>query len=255
MNILLTNDDGISSKGIKALTDACLRRGHRVLMSAPVSQCSANSQHITLTSPIVTKCMENTEQILSYAVYGTPADCIRISKELFAGEKIDFCISGINDGENVGSGIYYSGTVCAAREAAMMYIPSLAVSIARGADEIQLDAAAEKAVGMAEKLIHTDFPRMGVVNINFPAVDPDTWPQMRLCPLSYAFYVDKYITCHNPHGEKYFWLGKGENIEEPQEGSDLYLLRKGIPTCSFISQYICNNDLLEGKMQDILQKT
>ena len=251
MNILLTNDDGISSKGIEALATACIERRHRVLMSAPASQCSANSQHITLTAPIVTKCMQNTDSVLSYAVYGTPADCIRIARELFAGEQIDFCISGVNNGENVGSGIYYSGTVSAAREAAMMYIPSIAVSVMHGGGEKQWCAAARKAVETAERLNGIKFPRMSVLNMNFPETDPGVWPQIHYCDLSRAFYVDKYVTCVNPNGEKYFWLGKGENIEEPQPESDLDLLRKGIPTCTLIAQYTVLNDELQEIMQNM----
>lgn len=253
MNILLTNDDGIFSKGIKALQDECTERGHRVLVSAPASQCSANSQHITLTAPIVTKLIQKTDRILSYSVYGTPSDCIRIAKELFAGEEIDCCISGINDGENVGSGIYYSGTVSAAREAAMMYIPAIAVSLMRGSGDRQLRAAAHSAVMAAEAMKDIALPRMGVVNMNYPCTDPDTWPEMRLCELSHAFYVDKYIPCENPQGEKYFWLGKGENIENPQVDSDLFLLRKGVPTCTVIAEYTNHNHAMKEKMQDILQ--
>ena len=133
MHILLTNDDGIFAPGIKALADAAIARGHQVSISAPSRQCSANSQHITLFAPITVKEVP-WENAKAYAVDGTPSDCVRITPALID-EKIDFCISGINQGENAGACVYYSGTVSAAREAAMLYIPAIAVSLMSGADD------------------------------------------------------------------------------------------------------------------------
>ena len=117
MHLLITNDDGVSSVGLKALADAAMRRGHRVFISAPNGQRSANSQHITLTAPIIVH-QHAWEGAEAYAVDGTPSDCVRVAPFL-ANAPFDFCLSGINHGENAGPAVYYSGTVAAAREAAL----------------------------------------------------------------------------------------------------------------------------------------
>ena len=97
MHILLTNDDGIQSIGLKMLAQAILRRGHTLLISAPQGQCSANSQHISLFGPIRVKKVD-WPGAAAYAIAGTPCDCVRLSPNL-TDKPIDFCISGINKGE------------------------------------------------------------------------------------------------------------------------------------------------------------
>lgn len=251
MRILITNDDGIRSAGIRALADACIRHGHEVYVAAPREQCSANSQHITLFGPIRVF-DQHWENAQAYAVQGTPADCVRVCGQLFEGVRFDLCLSGINNGENVGSGIYYSGTFSAAREAAMMYIPSVAVSIERKASPDMLAAAAERAMCIAEKYAEEVLPRMTVLNLNYPATGPEGWEKEIVCPLSSAYYVDTYETRVDPYGNRYFWLAPAEHIEEPQEGSDLWLLRRGKPTCTLIGPLECKNDA-EGLKERILR--
>lgn len=235
MRILLTNDDGIDSVGLRALSDAAVRRGHLVYISAPADQCSANSQHITLTGPVCTRKREIGGAQAAYAVQGTPCDCVRIAGPLYDNVKFDFCLSGINNGENVGSGVYYSGTFSAAREAAMQYIPAAAVSIEKGSSPEALRAAAENAVLIIEKAARYSFPRMAVLNLNYPEGDPETWQPMRACPQSRTYYIDEYETRLDPRGERYFWLSSEEHIEEAEEGSDLYLVRRGVPCATLIT--------------------
>ena len=255
MRILITNDDGIDSAGILALAEAAAERGHEVLISAPESQCSANSQHITLRTPILTKrrtdgCFAGME---AYAVSGTPADCVRISGALFEGKKPELCLSGVNNGENAGSGIYYSGTFAAAREAAMMYIPAFAVSIRAKAGREALYAAARHAVEVCGKMAGMALPRMTVVNLNYPRETPEEWRRMVLCPQSTAFFVDNYIPVSDPRGERLFWLAPEETIEPPEEGSDLWYLRHATPTCTLIGGLVDHNGGYAAKMQEILQ--
>lgn len=238
MRFLITNDDGIDSVGIQALKNAALRRGHTCFISAPLHQCSANSQHITLFQPLKTfRRTEGYEGCEAYAVDGTPADCVRISQPLFHDVPIDFVLSGINWGENVGAGIYYSGTLAAAREASMMYYRAIAVSIVGGADEKAFDAAAERAVIMAEQLKETAFPRLGVINLNFPATDAETWGEMKLCPAATSYFHDRYKAREDEDGERVFELQHGSTMEDPEEGTESYYLRRNHPTCTFLTGY------------------
>lgn len=243
MHILITNDDGIGSRGLKALADAALRRGHRVTVSAPVSQCSANSQHITLTKPLL---VHETpwEGARAFAIEGTPTDCVRTVPNLIE-EPIDFCLSGINNGENTGSAVYYSGTVAAAREAAMLYIPAMAVSIMRFAESDMLNHLANVAVALAERFSSVPLPRFTLININAPAIPPSDLKPLRVCPLSQAYFQDGYERRVSPLGQHYLWLAaddtSGVPMEEADPGSDYALLRAGHITCTFLGPFMDHN--------------
>lgn len=255
MHILLTNDDGIFAPGIKALADAAIERGHKVSLSAPSRQCSANSQHITLFSPITVKEIP-WENARAYAVDGTPADCVRITPSLI-NEKIDFCISGINQGENAGACVYYSGTVSAAREAAMLYIPAIAVSLMSGADDGMRKNMAEIAVKMAEKFQNVPLPKYTVINLNAPALPPEQLKPMKLARLSPLYCKDVYEKRINPYGQPYFWLSNKDADAVPLEkqehapGTDYAFLQEGHITCTFLGDFQDFNGDFAEKMQDL----
>ena len=243
MHILITNDDGIRAAGLKVLAETARSRGHRVTVCAPSSQCSANSQHITLTKPLLVH-DASWAGVQAFAVEGTPTDCARIAPDLTA-EHFDFCLSGINNGENAGSAVYYSGTVAAAREAAMLYIPAMAVSIIRGADEEMLRHLADTAVRLAEAFAGRPLPRFTLINLNAPALPPAQLKPLRVCPLSQAYYKDGYEKRVSPLGQQYLWLAaddtSGVPMEEPEAGSDYALLRAGHTTCTFLGGFTDHN--------------
>ncbi|MBQ8080445.1 MAG: 5'/3'-nucleotidase SurE [Clostridia bacterium] len=235
MYAMLTNDDGIASPGLQALRDEGLRRGHRILICAPKEQQSAASQRITLGRPLFVHQTEDSPSVQAWAIDGTPSDCVRVGVELADG-KPDFCISGINNGENAGSAVYYSGTVAAAREAAMHHIPAFAASlIAQGATDEMRRALAKKVFDLAENARLDRFPRYGVVNVNAPAIPSEDWGEITLCPLASAYYLDSYERRVSPHGQVYYWLKTGLPMEEPEPGSDYDLLRRGFVTCTVLA--------------------
>ncbi|MBQ4074409.1 MAG: 5'/3'-nucleotidase SurE [Clostridia bacterium] len=254
MHILITNDDGIHSIGLKVLVEAALARGHQVTISAPKGQCSANSQHITLTDPLLVNEVA-WPGVKAYAVSGTPCDCVRVAP-MFTDAHYDFCISGINKGENAGSAVYYSGTVSAAREAAMLYIPAIAVSIMPGADDEMRANLARIAVETAERFHGVPLPRFTFINLNAPALPPDQLKPMVVCPLSQAYYLDSYEKRVSPLGQMYFWLSaddtSGVPMEKPEEGSDYYFLHQGHLTCTFLGNLQDFNGDFAEKMQDLL---
>lgn len=253
MHILITNDDGIHSIGLKALVDAALARGHRVTVSAPKGQCSANSQHINLTAPLLVWEENRENGVKAYAVDGTPCDCVRVAP-MFPEAPYDFCISGINKGENAGSAVYYSGTVAAAREAAMLYIPAMAVSIQFGADDRMREHLAEMAVEIAERFQGETLPRFTLINLNGPALPPEEWKPLKICPLSRAYYLDAYEKRQSPHGQSYFWLAANDTSGVPMEpsepGTDYDLMQKGHATCTFLGDFRDYNADWADKMQD-----
>ena len=236
MYILITNDDGISAIGLRALVTAAQQRGHRVMVCAPAEQQSAASQRILLNAPLMVDRSHLYESAEAWAVSGTPADCVRIACEL-TDTAPDVCISGINDGENAGCAVFYSGTVAAAREAAMHDIPAFAVSIRPGADQAMLDTLADLSITMAEQSRLDAFPRLSVVNINAPAIPPEDWKGVRYSTVSQAFYHDTYERRASPRGQAYFWIRSGLPMDEPEPGSDYSLLCQGYVTVSVIGGF------------------
>ncbi len=126
MRILITNDDGYSATGLKMLKNALQMHGHHVTLVAPENNCSGQSHSITL-GPLLVRRVHETG-VDGYVVRGTPADCIRVACSGYLTETFDGVISGINDGFNLGTDTFVSGTVGAAREAAMRGLPSIALS-------------------------------------------------------------------------------------------------------------------------------
>ena len=183
----------------------------------------------------------------AFAVDGTPSDCARLGSHLSDG-KIDICISGINKGENVGAGIYYSGTVSAARDAAMLYMPAIAASLQFGGSEQGLQRLAQFTIDMAEKCVHYPFPRCGVLNINAPSTPVSEWKEPVFCPISSAYFLDNYVRRTSPLGQVYFWLGtEGDapqviHMEEHASATDADMLAKGHITLSVLSEFSTKNE-------------
>lgn len=134
MNILVANDDGINEVGIAILAKALMKYGD-VYVCAPDSGRSAASHSIKLLKPMTFEPVNLIEGVKAYQTSGTPADCIRIANSVL-NVKFDIVFSGINNGLNLGTDIIYSGTVAAAREAHIAYIPSVAISVDRDSFDI-----------------------------------------------------------------------------------------------------------------------
>ena len=225
MHFLLTNDDGVHAIGLKAMSAAALEKGHTVTVCAPQTQQSAASHHLTLSSPLIVHDVP-WEGAKAYAVGGTPADCARLG-QLLSGTPIDFVFSGINNGENAGTSVYYSGTVSAAREARMCGLKAMAVSIETGADWPMLLALGRLAVTLAEQLQQRDLPRLSLLNLNAPALPPQQWRPLQAAPMSDAFFLDTYERRSSPRGQTYFWLESGLKTEPHRPGTDMDLLSRG----------------------------
>ena len=255
MHILVTNDDGIQSVGLRILAEVAISRGHQVTISAPSSQCSANSQHITLTAPLLVHDVQ-WDGAVAYAIDGTPTDCVRAAHTLVE-QPIDFVLSGINNGENAGSAVYYSGTVGAAREATMLYLPAMAISIRPHADDSMRRHLAEMALQMAEHFAKTPLPRFTLINLNAPALPVKDWKPLRVCPLSRAYYLDGYEKRVSPLGQKYLWLvandTSGVPMEPAEPGSDYAYLLDGHVTCTFLGDFQDYNAQFVDKVQDFLK--
>lgn len=247
MHILISNDDGIFSPGIRILASAAAKRGHRVTVSAPATQQSAMSHRLTLNQSMMAKPYE-LAGARAFAVDGSPVDCVRLGRYLAEDEPIDFCLSGINDGTNLGTALYYSGTAAAAREAAMLNIPSMALSIGVRATEEMIENLADFALDLLPHFKERTMPRLSFLNINAEAIPPEQLKGARLCPISDSFFMDRYVQRVNPRGVPYFWIEAGVETEAVKPGTDIDLCEQGYITCTFVGGFTDNNHLFEGML-------
>ncbi|MDO5434966.1 MAG: 5'/3'-nucleotidase SurE [Clostridia bacterium] len=247
MNILLVNDDGFDSGYLRMLCRAAAARGHRVRVCAPARQQSAKGHSFTITEPVfaVQKEMEGAEE--AWVIGGTPVDCARIGiMELFP--EAELVISGINYGPNAACAVFPSGTVGAAREAAMQGRLAIALSADYGAQEETVKLGAEWALTLAGSLPGKELPVNALLNINIPAVPVTGLKPPVMCPQSTVIYKDEYVRETTPRGDLCFWLAHEVKDEHPPEGTDTWYLKQGHITCTFIGM----EPIDQGRWQPLL---
>ncbi|MBI5048498.1 MAG: 5'/3'-nucleotidase SurE [Deltaproteobacteria bacterium] len=209
--MLVSNDDGIHSEGIKALARA-LRRVGEVYVVAPDRERSAASHSLTLHRPL------RVEQHGSnaYAVDGTPTDCINIAVNGILKKKPDLVVSGINKGGNLGDDVTYSGTVSAAMEGTLLGIPSVAMSLV-SRDNFDFKMAARFAARLTRFILKKGLPKDTLLNVNVPAGDVKGY---RITKQGKRFYGDSVVEKIDPRGKKYYWIGGDILRWEGGKGTD-----------------------------------
>lgn len=198
--ILITNDDGMYARGIEPLVKALSALGADVWVVAPNRERSAVSHAITLREPL--RLVPAGHQ--RFACSGTPVDCTYMGIVHVCPRTPDLVISGMNNGYNVGTDIFYSGTVAAALEGALRGVRSMAVSTLRGANDEQLEQAATKAAYIAKILLALPLSSNIVVyNCNIPP-HPG---RIELTTPGKRHYHDEVLVRYDPKGEPYYWIG------------------------------------------------
>ena len=223
MKILLTNDDGIQAPGLEALYRH-IAFAHAPTIVAPDRERSAISHSINLHNPLRFRCLTLNGDQTGYAVNGTPADCVHLALEAMCSESPDVVISGINAGANVGANIHYSGTVAAAKEAALYGLPAIAASMETPARAY--DPAAAFLVRLAEVVVDEGLPYGTFINVNFPCCEWEgiagvRYNHQELIPLKQAL-----VHRLDPHQRSYYWRGLDTQIVDNNNGSDISSLKK-----------------------------
>jgi 5'-nucleotidase len=204
LKILITNDDGINSLGIAALADELKKLGE-VTIVAPLTEQSAVGHAITMKYPLrVTEHYKNGD-FFGFAVDGTPADCIKIGIRNLMKEPPDIVLSGINHGSNTAINIIYSGTVSAAREAAIMDVPSIAISVTSH-EAVQFDFAAKLAARISMMVAKEGLPNGTLLNVNIPDLPEEKIKGILLTQQGKSKWEDIYEERKDPYGKKYYWL-------------------------------------------------
>jgi 5'/3'-nucleotidase len=204
LKILVTNDDGIDSTGIAALKKSMSEIGE-VTVVAPRQEQSAVGHGITMQIPLRVQEYYINGTFFGYAVDGTPADCIKIGMRNILKETPDLVVSGINHGSNTAINIIYSGTVSGAREAAIMDVPSIAVSVANHSVK-DFSYAAEIAKMLALKIKEHGLPLGTLLNVNVPDIPESKIAGILVTKQGKSKWDDTYEKRVDPYGKDYYWL-------------------------------------------------
>lgn len=239
--ILVTNDDGITSKGIKVLIEEMSKLGE-VFVLAPDSPNSGMGHAITVDTTLHIKKSPIFGEIASFECSGTPADCVKLAKhEFLNGRKIDLVVSGINHGSNSSISVIYSGTMSAAIEGAIEGIPSIGFSL----DDFHYDADFEHTrpflTKIASYVLKNGMPQGTALNVNIPKKQDEEIKGIKFCRQTNGYWHEEFDARKDPHGRPYYWMGGYYvNREAEAEDNDIWALEN-----NYVSIVPCKYDLTD----------
>lgn len=227
--ILITNDDGYSSKGIKALINAVKNLG-KILIVAPDSPQSGMGHAISVNKPI--RCYKTNffDSVEAYCCTGTPVDCIKMGLYLLKDKKPDLILSGINHGSNVSTNILYSGTMSAAVEGALSGIPSVGYSLTDYSEDADFQYSEKIVQTISIKVIKEGLKKGTCLNVNIPNVKENQIKGIKVCRQGRAFWDDTFDHRKDPLGKDYYWLTGSFSSKEQALDTDINYLENNYVT-------------------------
>ena len=224
--ILIANDDGYHSHGIRQLVDFVSEMAD-VLVVAPEGARSGYSCAFSATDYLRLKPRHNMGNAEVWSCSGTPVDCVKIAlSQLCQGRRPDLILSGINHGDNSSVNNHYSGTMGAALEGCMKYIPSVAFSSCYYDEEANLEPLRPYVQQIVRKVLSEGLPKGICLNVNFPA--RQHFEGVKVCRMTFGSWVEEIDKCRHPRGYDYYWVvGHYHNDEPGIEGTDQYALDNG----------------------------
>jgi 5'-nucleotidase len=228
MRILLSNDDGVHAVGLKRLQKELGKLGD-VWVFAPLEEKSTTGHSLTIHKPL--RMIPMGERF--FGVSGSPADCVYLGIRQVLKKFPDLVVSGINRGANLGQDVYYSGTVSAAREACILGIPAMAVSLAvdfqRPKPEEQLNyaTAAAVAVKTIRSILKTPCPRHTLFYLNVPDVSPRRLKGIKLGRQGFRYYSGSILQRKDHRGKDYYWVGGHYKGFRKEADTDCSLVEEG----------------------------
>ncbi len=253
MKILVTNDDGVTSPGIKALWELALEFGDEVFVLAPNRGYSGMSHAITMTEPIyLDSVLEETtpegKHLKVYSTNGSPVDCIKLAlDELYDNERPDLILSGVNHGSNSNISIIYSGTMGAASEGAFYGIPSLGFSLCSHDHSEDLSAVTHFGRQIIAKAL--TYPQMHPTlcwNVNIPVAPIEEIKGIKFTRQTVGFWQETFTENINPLGRKYYWMHGAFTNQEPEvRDNDEWLLSENYITIVPVQMDMTNYKFLE----------
>ncbi len=240
--ILITNDDGITSPGIRALYEAVKDLGQIVIV-APDKPQSGMGHAITIGHPLRLQPSDLFPGIDAYSCSGTPVDCVKLAVDKVLHRKPDLCLSGINHGPNHSINVIYSGTMSAAMEAAIENIPAVGFSLMDHSMNADFSAAQHYARVITEKMLKDKPTKHILLNVNIPNFPLSEIKGYKICKQAYAKYQEKFLERKDPSGKKYYWLtGEFVNFDNGRD-SDVWALANNYVSVVPVQFDLTNYDL------------
>jgi len=229
MRILLSNDDGVHALGIKVLYQE-LCKFAEVLVVAPDRNCSGASNSLTLLNPLRTQTLDNG----FISVNGTPTDCVQLGISQLMQPAPDLVVAGINNGENLGDDVLYSGTVAAATEGRHMGMPAVAVSLV-GKNEQHYQTAARVAAKFIQRLQEHPLANDQIININVPDVELAKLQGFEVTRLGNRHKADTMRKTQDPWKREIYWYGTLGNKRDAGEGTDFNAVARNLASVTPIT--------------------
>lgn len=222
MRILVSNDDGYRSAGIRALSKAISEFGE-VIIVAPEMNRSGASNSLTLDAPL--RVVEADTGV--FFVNGTPTDCVHLAITGLMDPDPDMVVSGINDGANLGDDVLYSGTVAAAMEGRCLGLPAIAFSLVTRGEPRHIDMAARVARDIVRRLVEHPLPQDSILNINIPDIPYEELKGMQVTRLGNRHRAEPVIRSQDPRGRDIFWVGPAGSEQDAGPGTDFHAIASG----------------------------
>ena len=241
--ILVTNDDGITAPGLRALV-AIMSTIGEVVVVAPDSPQSGMGHAITIDNMLYSKRVKiNTEKNapLEYSCSGTPADCVKLGLQEILDRKPDIVVSGINHGSNSSINVIYSGTMSAAIEAGIEGIPAIGFSLCDYSWDADFSSVGKTVKKIVLRALKNGIPEGTVLNVNFPKTDGKEPKGIKICRQAKANWKEKFDKRTSPSGKEYYWLTGEFELLDNGEDTDDHALKNGfvsiVPTQFDLTAY------------------
>ncbi len=245
--ILITNDDGVSAKGINDLTE-CLRDLGELVVFAPDSPRSGMSNAITSLVPIQYKLLRKEEGLTVYSCTGTPVDCVKLAVNDILERKPDLLVSGINHGGNMAVCVHYSGTMGAAIEGCILDIPSFGISLDCHDNNADFSECCRLGRKLARQILKEGLPNGTYLNLNVP--DLPQVKGVKVCRQSNSRFVNEYKKSEDASGNPAYWLtGSLYNKKPIYQDNDTLALDSG-----YASLVPCKVDVTDYDYMEYLKK-
>lgn len=222
LEIVVTNDDGITAPGIIALAKVAQKLGN-VTVIAPDKNWSASGHQKALGRPLRVEPVSFPVEIPAYATDGGPSDCVALAGLGFLNKKIDLVLSGINPTSNVSRDITYSGTVTSALEATIWEMSGIAFSIDAASTkpkDIDFDHSEPIILNIINTFLTNTLPPFTILNVNIPYAVKKEKPEYVLTRQGERYYRDELVRRVDPFGKPYYWFGGEFPTGDNEEGTD-----------------------------------
>lgn len=253
MKVMLTNDDGVVSEGIRTMSRMLSEKDLLAAVIAPDRERSGSGHSITVGWPVrITPLAPGffASNVTAYACDGTPSDCTNLGIDLLF-PNVDLVVSGINQGPNLGDDVTYSGTVCAALESVILGKPAIAVSLVcdAGAGFRHNTTAAIAAMAVIEWIEEHPLPAGTFLNINVPNVLLPALKGFKLTRRGVRRYSDKFTKIKDPSGKDCYWIS-GHAEDELEDGTDNAAVAAGYVSVTPMHVDMTDHSFLSAAMSD-----